>query len=184
MEYADLVGRRIGHLVVAEFLRKERYQRRFAYIYRCRCDCGKEVELPRSNLVTSHTQSCGCYRVPKGESSPFWTGHGEISGFDWGRIKMKAEERDLPFCISIEDAWEQYERQKRRCALTGLSLQMRKTETEEKTASLDRIDSLRGYEKDNIQWVHKDINRIKGMLPPKRFVELCQMVARHQGGVI
>jgi len=30
-----------------------------------------------------------------------------------------------------------------------------------KTASLDRIDNNLGYTINNIQWVHKDINRIK-----------------------
>ena len=47
----------------------------------------------------------------------------------------------------------------------------------ENTASLDRIDSSKGYVKDNVQWVHKDINRMKWNFPQDKFVKLCSFVA-------
>ena len=47
------------------------------------------------------------------------------------------------------------------------------------TASLDRIDSSRGYVIDNIQWVHKDINWLKNDWSQKEFIELCSRVANH-----
>lgn len=30
--------------------------------YHCVCDCGKEIDLPTSNLMSGNTQSCGCYQ--------------------------------------------------------------------------------------------------------------------------
>ena len=47
------------------------------------------------------------------------------------------------------------------------------------TASLDRIDSTRGYTVDNIQWIHKDLNRMKWNLPNDYFINICTLVANH-----
>ena len=45
------------------------------------------------------------------------------------------------------------------------------------TASLDRIDSKLGYELNNIQWVHKDINMMKQAYTNNYFIEHCKLVA-------
>lgn len=44
-------------------------------------------------------------------------------------------------------------------------------------ASLDRKDSSVGYTKNNIQWVHKAINRLKTDFNQKKFIELCHLVS-------
>ena len=45
------------------------------------------------------------------------------------------------------------------------------------TASLDRIDSKKGYIKGNLQWVHKDLNIMKNSYPNQYFIEMCKKVA-------
>lgn len=35
---------------------------------------------------------------------------------------------------------------------------------------------------DNIQWVHKDINMLKGSIDVQKFVHLCRLVACYQDG--
>ena len=47
------------------------------------------------------------------------------------------------------------------------------------TASLDRKDSSLGYTLDNIQWVHRTVNKIKLDLQQDEFVEWCKRVAAH-----
>lgn len=47
------------------------------------------------------------------------------------------------------------------------------------TASLDRIDSSKGYVIGNVQWVHKTINTMKMDLANSEFIKLCQMVAKN-----
>lgn len=49
------------------------------------------------------------------------------------------------------------------------------------TASLDRIDSSRGYVQGNVQWVRVDINLMKHSLKMKDFVEWYMKVAEHAG---
>ena len=47
----------------------------------------------------------------------------------------------------------------------------------EQTASLDRIDSHKGYVVGNTQWVHTMVNMCKNKYAHAKFVEMCQAVA-------
>jgi hypothetical protein len=47
------------------------------------------------------------------------------------------------------------------------------------TASLDRIDSSKGYIEGNVQWVHKFINIMKNGFSQEEFIYLCQQVAKN-----
>ena len=54
----NLVGLRFGKLTVLELLEdSNKFNRR---VYRCKCDCGNEINVPSSSLTTYHTLSCGC----------------------------------------------------------------------------------------------------------------------------
>lgn len=64
-KYEDLTGKRFERLVV---LRKHSdcYVSKSGRIYQtptywCRCDCGKEKEVPWYALTSGNTKSCGCY---------------------------------------------------------------------------------------------------------------------------
>ena len=46
-----------------------------------------------------------------------------------------------------------------------------------RTASLDRLDNTKGYEVGNFQWVHKDINQIRGSLSIPDFMHWCKLIA-------
>jgi hypothetical protein len=48
------------------------------------------------------------------------------------------------------------------------------------TASFDRIDSLKGYQADNIQWVHVMVNMCKNKYPQDKFLEMCRAVTLHE----
>ncbi len=89
--------------------------------------------------------------------------------------------RGLEWNISMVDAWDKFQEQKGLCAYTGqvLTLSASKHDTLG-TASLDRIDSSRGYVLDNIQWVHKDINRLKNNYSEADFIQMCHLVADYR----
>ena len=71
-------------------------------------------------------------------------------------------------------------KQDKKCALTGYPLHFgRNRNTPETNASLDRIDSSKGYKENNVQWVLKDINRMKWQYNTDYFVKLCKLVAKH-----
>ena len=181
----DIIDRKIGLLTVKGLVSVKRYATRFRYFYLCQCDCGNTKTVERHNLTgaTPHTTSCGCLRRRAASKSKTWTGYGDISGKFWYSIKSKADERELSFNLTIEQAWQLYQKQQARCALSGLPLSLKsvKSRYNERTASLDRIDNTRGYELDNVQWVHKDINWMKGTFQQDYFIELCKKVAEHDG---
>lgn len=47
--------------------------------------------------------------------------------------------------------------------------------------SIDRIDSSVGYVEGNMQWVHKDVNRMKQEFSESYFIETCRLVCRQAG---
>jgi hypothetical protein len=111
-----------------------------------------------------------------------WKGDGELSATVFDNIQRSAKRRDLEFTISIHDAWVVFCEQEGKCALTGVSLRLGKRGSDT-TASLDRIDSKRGYVLSNIQWVHKYINRMKQSLGMHAFIAVCRAVTEKFGGV-
>lgn len=59
MAIIDLTGRKFGRLEVIEYAGKNH---RNEAVWRCKCDCGKIVDVRSEPLRTGHTKSCGCYR--------------------------------------------------------------------------------------------------------------------------
>lgn len=55
----DLAGRRFGRLQVLEKLPRRVGS---SAVWRCRCDCGRVVDVPARNLLHRGTVSCGCQR--------------------------------------------------------------------------------------------------------------------------
>lgn len=51
----DLIGRRFGKLTVMEATSRSQY--------RCRCDCGKELDVTAHELLSGHKKSCGCLKT-------------------------------------------------------------------------------------------------------------------------
>jgi hypothetical protein len=136
------------------------------------CSCGTSRVLTTTILLKGRQRRCsfcntGVFR-PKG--------HEEITGTYWCSIVCGAERRALECSITIEFIWNLFLKQDRKCALSGDHL----TLGPRQTASLDRIDSSRGYAVDNVQWVHKDINRMKSVFTEECFIDWCQKVVHNR----
>lgn len=169
----DLTNKRFGKLVALR-IDPSKTKRVF---WICQCDCGNIKSIAAKHLISDHTESCGCNYHRKGKDNPCWKGYEEISGQHWKRIQSGAKERDIAFNLDIEYAWKKFLDQNRKCMLSGIELTL-PSGTNEGNASLDRIDSTKGYESDNIQWLDKNINLMKLDLPESKFIELCKSVAK------
>lgn len=146
-----------------------------------KCDCGSVIVYLAKEVVKGRKKSCECYLYRRKNKHPNWKGYQDISGEYWCSINFNAKIRKINLEISIEDAWEKYISQNKKCALTGLDLVFSKSSsTHEGTASLDRVDSSKGYTKDNIQWVHKIINYIKRDLSDMELIDWCKKVTEFQ----
>jgi hypothetical protein len=154
----NLTGKRYGRLVVVEQKENDKFKKTR---WLCKCDCGNSVIVNAASLIRNLTRSCGCLRHDLS-----YKGYKNISGSYWNKCIYGATTRGLEFSITIEDAWQLYLRQNKKCAISGVPISF-KTNNDQavyQTASLDRIDSTRGYTLDNIQWVHKRVNRFKSIM--------------------
>lgn len=173
----DLTGKRFGRLVViglGEIRRKK------VLYWNCLCDCGNKKSIAGGSLKNGESKSCGCLRSEM-VSDQFWSGFEEISGGYFSSIVHGAKKRNFEFNITIEQIWELFIKQERKCALSGDEIFFAKNsyDRNNQTASLDRIDSSKGYIEGNLQWVHKQVNFMKQELEDSVLIEWCKKIYEH-----
>ncbi len=144
----------------------------------CECICGHKSLVRQYSLLIGRSTRCQSCSMKNNQNR--WTGHKKLSGDYWTTILKGAKKRNLSLDITIQDAWKQFEKQNGKCALSGVELMMGCPGKSDTTASLDRIDSLKGYHLDNIQWVHKTINIMKLNLPQEKFLTFCKLITENQ----
>lgn len=107
-----------------------------------------------------------------------FNGCGEIGGSYLCCIRNGARKRKLEYEVGATYLWELFLSQDKKCALSGIPITLDKNyrKRDGQTASLDRINSSVGYIEGNVQWVHKDINRIKLDYDESYFIYLCECV--------
>ncbi len=168
----NLINKKFGKLTVIS----KHHNNKNQVIWLCKCECGNNIYVKTTRLNSKKTKSCGCLRNRKQKDNPIYLGYEQISGSLWSNYKYHANTRNLPFDITIEYAWQQYELQKGLCNLSKVPIVFGRKAHTETTASLDRIDNTKGYIEGNIQWVHKKINQIKMDLQIDDFYNLCKLV--------
>jgi hypothetical protein len=129
----------------------------------CACTYGnKHVSRNRSHLLL-----CNFKRI----SNPYL--------YYFRNIKKRFKEID----ITIEDLKNQWEKQKGVCPYSGIQLLLASSVKTNINpiyrASLDRIDSNKGYIKENIQFVSTCINYMKNTLSDAETFVLCKLIAKN-----
>jgi len=174
----NYIGQKFGKLLILDKIKT--YNGKQRAMFKCRCDCGKIRLIRDDSVLRGHSLSCGCSKYQHSFNNRNWKGYGEISATHWLKIKHGAERRNIEFKITIEEIWNLFLKQNRKCALSGTDLQFSTTiKKYNGTASLDRIDSSKGYTTDNIQWVHKDINNMKQYYSQEEFLNWCQKIVAY-----
>ena len=174
------IGHRTGRLTV-----KERgYSTRGALYWKCECDCGNIRYYTRQNILKGTLCSCGCFKEEcRGKEHKNWKGCGNLSASFVSKIKSQATRRKMKFSLTTKYLWKLFEKQHNRCSLSGVSISLPISAYDAThgnvTASLDRIDSNKGYVGGNVQWVHKDVNMMKQQFSQPRFIELCKLVSKN-----
>jgi hypothetical protein len=190
MKLNDLTGQTFGRLTVLyRGSPKRNGQGVSVVMWRVKCSCGNEKEVSAAGLRGNKTRSCGCSKTATGIDNHNFKGYGEIPASVWCSIKScyanskSIKKRGLEFNVSIEQVWHLFLKQNRKCALSGLELSFTffHKRKQDRTTSLDRIDSSKGYTIDNVQWVHKRINAMKSALTDEEFTHFCCKVAEHNG---
>lgn len=173
----NLLNKRFGKLVVISETKKQHGKKGLVKAWVCKCDCGKYTTCETNTLTSGHSSSCGCERLKSINHS-----YMEITGTWYGQVKRNAEKRGFKFNLTKEYLQELLELQSYACNISGLPLTIAKIRSGKKyyqqtTASLDRIDNNKGYEKGNVQFVHKHVNYMKWTHDQQYFIDLCKMIA-------
>ncbi len=159
------------------------------------CSCGLTKEVSKTNLIQKKSQSCkNCRKIrwsdktltdvyPEGENNPRYKGLKELSGRYWGNIQRRAKAHSKEFTITKEYAYNLYLEQDKKCAMSGVEITLTASQNNKdenfNTASLDRIDSSKGYIEGNVQWLHKKVNTMKWDLTQDEFIDFCKLVIEH-----
>ena len=161
--------------------------------YRRKAEVNRSNRLGRKNFCSRNCQISYCNRncrtkesfikcgkhLPKGKSvdkySPFRL---HLKG-----IKMRAHKHKAD--ITLQDLKNQWEKQDGICPYTGWVMVNRKStmDKQPKTpnrASLDRIDSSKGYTVDNIQFICLMAQFAKNGWDEKELINFCQAVSTYQ----
>lgn len=176
-KFKDIEGQRFDKLVILEKAPSQKMYGKTRSFWKAKCDCGEICVVPTCRVGSGYLKSCGCL-CGTGNTNKNFSGYGEIGLVYWNQIKLGAESRNLEFSITIEYIWDLFIKQKGKCALSNLdiSFKLGKNGRTKINASLDRIDSSIGYVEGNVQWVHKDVNKMKMDFEESYFLDLCKKI--------
>lgn len=156
----DITGKQFGVLTAIE-----RCYRKNGTYWKCQCICGKYRFIDIFLLIKRNKNNvCLCDYVRNHPLKSLYT-----------IAKRGAKSRNLEFSLNRDELYDILVKQNFKCALTGLKLVIG-YKNKESTASIDRIDSSKGYIKGNIQWLHKYINIMKLDHSQKDFIKMCNLV--------
>jgi hypothetical protein len=143
-----------------------------------RCDCGNEKIIGLPQVKCGKTKSCGCLRIKNlkhgsGVDHNNWKGLTVLPITYINSVKRRSVLKNIEYKISEEYLFDLYKQQNGLCRYSNLPLLISLSEF---TASIDRIDSSKGYIEGNVQWVHKDVNYIKYNLSEEEFIKICKLI--------
>lgn len=139
------------------------------YYSRCR-ECSKNctIELNKRYLK-SHGMTYDLY--VKGSSPENYL------KVKYREVKRRAKTREIDFDIEPQDLIKLFHKQNGLCRLSGEKLTHITNQNHVGTnISVDRIDSNKGYRKDNIQLVTYYVNIMKNEIPESEFIEICKKI--------
>lgn len=182
----NIINQKFGKLLVVEFYGKS-LAKRPINIWKCICDCGNIKMIQQNHLINRNTKSCGCLHKRTGKDSPFFRGYGEISLAFFNHIKAACEKpqkyrKPREFKLTIEYLWNLYIKQNKKCSISGVEILFTERQGSRGrccSASLDRIDSSKGYIEGNVQWVHKTVNIMKNKTEMNDFLSWCNKIAKY-----
>ena len=204
MRNIPIIGTKFGNYTVTS--EEVGIKNRKSYFY-VKCLCGREQYVRADILKSRNATKCRyCSNKNnydknvalnlidhKGYTTGQHRGVGDLTRSYLFKMKMSAKARNISWAedLTIEFLWNLFLAQNKKCALSGMDICLRKdihTPINNKnhsldysvfTASLDRVDSNKPYTKDNVQWVHRNVNIMKNSYKQDYFINLCSKIINH-----
>ncbi len=151
-------------------------------LYLCQCECGEQEIRRGTDLRSGKSNQCQWCRH---RSTAKHASVKPINGTYLTVIEHGAKARGMEVHITVQDLANQWELQQGKCALSGRQLTLKHGHFGKKgTASIDRIDSNRGYHSDNIQWLDWKVNQAKMDTEESEFLQMCEDIVNHRNQVL
>ena len=168
----------------------------------CTCDnCGSEFEKPLSeinrNLNKGRKNFCSRTCVGKNNTKNFGDKKNDYDisrhsnnrkdGYTKFRYHFRnISSRNKELNITVEDLKEVWEIQKGVCPYLGIELHLNSYGKIKKdpitSASLDRIDSSKGYVKGNLQWISRAMNYLKNDMSELQVFDIMDLIYKQKKG--
>lgn len=168
--FIDRTGQRHGRLVVLQRAPNTKWGKTR---WKCRCDCGKYTIRNSRSLLRIVTNSCGCYvfRLPKGEAA-----FNQV----YCNYRHDAKKRKHTFCLSKEDFRNVIEQNCFYCGIEPKQIGRATSDSGEYIYNgIDRVDSSKGYELDNVVPCCKTCNQMKWAQTQKAFFAHVTKIQAH-----
>jgi len=177
----DLLNKRLERLTIVEYVGIRQISpnsNRKRGHWKCVCDCGKTVILPRSSLtrLKGGNKSCGCHqgnydKLDSGEASFNWLYYG---------YKKGATRRNLSFNISKEFFRKLTKGTCYYCGIQPTQVIHLPTHNGGYTYNgVDRIDNNKGYEFNNVVTCCRDCNNAKRGMTVEQFIKWIERISKH-----
>lgn len=150
----DFTGKKFGRLTVIEYSHTHaRYGKRYWLV---QCECGNKAIVCGSGLKRGKPQSCGCLRIEaigrynRGAKTKHGMTHTRFWGLWMGmktRCKFDKDYTNIQVCEEWLDSFISFKNDMYESYIEHVS------KYGEKETSLDRIDTLKNYSKENCRWV-------------------------------
>jgi len=134
--------------------------------------CNSAFTTPLVHIIHRNQVSCKYMNAGRRKGSK------HISQSYFSQVKHGALSRNIDFDLKINDMDQLLEKQNFKCNLTKWEIKAGYIHSDW-TASLDRIDSTKGYNKENIQWLHKFVNLAKQSFSQSEFIAMCKSIAEN-----
>lgn len=137
--------------------------------------CSKEQAYTRKDHAkqseANDWQCKACVAQAKGRSNNLPVGDRQRL---FNKFQKAAANRNLEWRLTLEQMFAEFDGQ---CALSGWPISLSYGDP---TASLDRIDSKKGYTPCNVQWVHSMVNMCKNKYDQAKFIDMCKAIANKE----
>lgn len=171
----NLIGKKFGPIKIikkAFYKEKDRDKSK----WECKCECNRVFIMDITRIKEfANLSKCKC----ESTHAHKYKGTKNISGSSWQRIVKSANKRCILVSINLNYIDDLLIKQNFKCALSGvpIKLSIKYNDKIITTASLDRIDSKKGYIEGNVQWVHKKVNYMKHIMSNEELINWCHLIS-------
>ena len=173
------IGKRFGLLVIKEILPSKSSSLNSLYKFRCKCkcDCGKKDKITNLyHILSGHIKSCGCSKK-----------NAKIDEYSKFRIFIyRILRNEMEKDIDVKYLKKLWTKQNGKCAYTNIEMTLAECNSRKTgaynpyQASLDRIDSSKGYLKGNVEFVCVLINYAKNSFSKEQVKEFLSKIKKNE----